>query len=277
MWLLENITPTGYKERSGDACDSYHRFGEDIAMLAAIGLNTYRFSVEWARIEPSRGHFSQAELDHYKAMIAACHRHGVMPMVTFFHVSAPRWFAENGGWLNPESPALFARYCDKVARELGDGMGYACTINEPQVGLTYRTITAGGAYFKKQDAVQLAAHAEAPRRSGVEQFVTMDHPDIQGMTPQLIAAHEQSFAAIKAACPRLPTGVTLNLVDFQPANAGSRYQELRKTAYGEWMGCARRAGDFVGVQTYRQVPIPGAGTPLPPVTRDAVCRFRGHA
>ena len=90
LWLLENIKPTIYAERSGDACDSYNRYEEDIALLARFGFNTYRFSIEWARIEPSRGFFSPAELDHYKRVMAACHRHGVAPAVTFLHSSAPR-------------------------------------------------------------------------------------------------------------------------------------------------------------------------------------------
>jgi beta-glucosidase len=56
-WLLENAEPTAFKERSGDTCDSYHRYEEDIALLAGLGFNSYRFSLEWARIEPTRGHF----------------------------------------------------------------------------------------------------------------------------------------------------------------------------------------------------------------------------
>ena len=263
LWLMENIKPTTFKDRSGDACDSYHRYEEDIALLARMGFNSYRFSIEWARIEPSRGHFSNAELDHYKAVIATCHKYGIDPIVTFFHVSAPRWFAENGGWLSPESPALFARYCDKAARVLGDGMAYACTINEPQVALTYRVIPQAKAYFAKADAAEALAHAAATKATGVERFVTMNTPAIVEMTPQLIAAHEQGFAAIKAARPKLPTGVTLNLVDFQPANQGSKVAEMRQLAYGQWLDCAKRAGDFVGVQTYRQFRIPGSGAALP--------------
>ena len=265
LWFMETVQPQTFADRSGDADDSYHRWDDDVALLRAIGLNAYRFSVEWARIEPIRGEFSQAELDHYARCIAALHRAGIAPVVTFFHSSAPRWFAEAGGWLNPESPDLFAHYCDKVARFLGDGMAYACTINEPQVGLTYRIVAAGSDYFKKQDALQLRAHAEAARRAGVERFVTVNHPDIKGMTPQLLAAHVKSFAAIKAARPRLPTGVTLNLVDFQPATSASPYLALREAAYGEWMAAAKAHGDFVGVQTYRQVQIPGSGAPLPPL------------
>ena len=263
LWLMENIQPQTYAERSGDACDSYHRWAEDIALLKQIGLNSYRFSIEWARIEPTRGQYSQAELDHYKAFIAALRKAGIDPVVTFFHASAPRWFAEAGGWLNPESPDLFARYCDKAARALGEGMAYACTINEPQVGLTYRVVPGGGAYFGKQDELQARAHEAAARATGSERFVTMNHPAIKEMTPQLMAAHEKGFAAIKAVRGDLLTGVTLNLVDFQPANEGSKYAELRQLAYGPWLDCAKHAGDFVGVQTYRQIRVPGAGAALP--------------
>jgi beta-glucosidase len=266
LWFMENVTPTAFKERSGDACDSYHRFDEDIALLKNIGLNSYRFSIEWSRIEPSRGHFSNAELDYYKRLIAALHKAGIRPVVTFYHVSAPRWFAEAGGWLNPESPDLFARYCDQAARLLGDGIDYACTINEPQVGLTYRAFAAGGSYFKEGDKVQMAAHAEAAKLTGVDRFITMNHPAIKEMTPQLISAHHKGFAAIKASQPKLPTGVTLNLVDFEPATSEAPYQQVRQAAYGEWLDAAKQSGDFLGVQTYRQVPLPGAGTPLPPLS-----------
>lgn len=265
LWFMETVEPKTFNDRSGDACDSYHLYQKDIDLLKAIGLNSYRFSVEWARIEPDRGQFSNAELDHYRRMIAALRAAGIDPIVTFYHVSAPRWFAEAGGWLNPESPALFARYCDKVARTLGEGMAYACTINEPQVSLTYRVVPGSDAYFTKQDAIQIQAHAAATRKLGLERFVTMNDPAIKAMTPQLMAAHEQGFAAIKAARPKLPTGVTLNLVDFQPGNAGSRHDDLRKLAYGGWMDAAKRAGDFVGVQTYRQVRVPGGGAALPPL------------
>ncbi|WP_295640326.1 family 1 glycosylhydrolase [Novosphingobium sp.] len=263
LWLMEQVQPSAYAERSGDACDSYHRYEQDIALLKAIGLNSYRFSVEWSRIEPVRGEFSHAELDHYRRMIAALRKAGIDPVVTLFHVAAPRWFAEAGGWLNPESPDLFARYCDKVARELGDGMAFACTINEPQVGLTFRAFSPG--YFKAKDEIQARAHAEAARRSGTTQYVTMDHPDIVGMTPQLLSAHHKGFAAIKAARPNLPTGVTLNLVDFEPGNAESSHLAMREKAYGAWMDAAKQSGDFVGVQTYRQIPIPGAGAKMPPL------------
>ena len=93
LWVLEHIEPTLFAEPSLDACDHLRLYPEDIRLLAQLGLNTYRFSVEWARIEPERGSFSMAVLDHYRRVLAACHENGVTPMVTYYHFSSPRWFA----------------------------------------------------------------------------------------------------------------------------------------------------------------------------------------
>lgn len=264
LWVLENIKPTTFVDRSGDACDSYHRYEEDIALLARLGFNTYRFSLEWARIEPSPGAFSVAELDYYKRVIECCRKHRVDPAVTFLHVTAPAWFAAAGGWLNPEAPGLFARFCSTAARALGGEMAFAFTINEPQVARTFRVIPAAAAYFSKRDEAARAMHAAAAQARNCERFVTMSYPGIELMTPQLIAAHEQGFAAIKAERAALPVGVTLNIIDFQAASADSPYEEMRKSAYGDWLDTVKRAADFTGVQAYRQVQIPGKGKPFPP-------------
>jgi beta-glucosidase len=77
IWLLEHVPGTIFAEPSGDACDDYHRYPEDIALLAELGFNTYRFSLEWSRIEPEEGEFSLAALEHYRRMLLACHEHGL--------------------------------------------------------------------------------------------------------------------------------------------------------------------------------------------------------
>ena len=89
VWLLEHMPETIFAEPSGDACDHYHRYPEDIALLAELGFNLYRFSLEWARIEPEEGEFSRAILEHYRRMLAACHARGITPMVTFHHFTSP--------------------------------------------------------------------------------------------------------------------------------------------------------------------------------------------
>lgn len=269
FWLLENVKPTTFVDRSGDACDHLHRYEEDIALLSRLGFNSFRLSVEWARIEPNRGFISIAQLDHYKRVFECCHRYNVSPAVTFIHSTAPQWFAESGGWLNPESPTLFANYCSIVAKTLGADMAYAFTMNEPQVEKNFRAIPGASASFAKRDQDAIACHEAAARATGSKRFITSGYPDIDGMTPQLIAGHEQGYAAIKAERPNLPVGVTLNIVDFEPANEDSPYLEVRKNACGAWFESIKRAGDFTGAQIYRQIRIPGKGaallepTPLP--------------
>ena len=86
-----------YAEPSGDAIDHFHRYRDDIALLARLGFNSYRFSIEWARIEPEEGAFSLAALEHYRRMLACCHEHGLTPIVTFHHFTSPRWLMRTAG------------------------------------------------------------------------------------------------------------------------------------------------------------------------------------
>ena len=134
-WVSENVTPTLFREPSGDACDSYHRYAEDIAIAARLGFNCYRLGIEWARIEPSEGAFSNAELDHYARVLETCRAHGLKPVVTFNHFTTPIWFAARGGFEVPDSPDLFARYCRRAAEHLGGLMHLATTFNEANIQL----------------------------------------------------------------------------------------------------------------------------------------------
>jgi beta-glucosidase len=289
-WFLENLQPTMFVERSGDACDSYHRYEEDIALLARLGLNTYRFSIEWSRIEPNRDHFSHAELDHYKRVIACCHTHGVAPVVTFVHSTMPLWFAEAGGWLNSEAPTLFARYCATAARALGDGLALALTLNEPQVGKVFRCIPGAEGYFGSQDPLSFEVHANAATMTNCDRFITMEHPDIAGMTPQLVAGHEQGYAAIKAERSDLQVGVTLSVTDLQAGGEGSPFEKVRADAYQRfstrsvgpatslacrptvWSGSRGLAGRFLRCPRFRS-PSRETATPTCSVPRRCATRW----
>ncbi|WP_285244180.1 family 1 glycosylhydrolase [Pseudarthrobacter sp. fls2-241-R2A-127] len=127
-WARESKVPG--MEPSGDANDSYHRYREDIALLADAGLNTYRFGLEWARIQPRPDQFSRAELAHYRRMIEACFEFGITPVVTLHHFSNPQWFQEEGGWRSPGATDRFAAYVTEASTILG-GVEWVLTINEP--------------------------------------------------------------------------------------------------------------------------------------------------
>ena len=96
-WALEMADNSIFAEPSGDACDQYHRYAEDIALLKRLGFGAYRFSIEWARIQPEEAFFSQAALDHYRRVLETCREHGIAPIVTFHHFTSPLWFALDGG------------------------------------------------------------------------------------------------------------------------------------------------------------------------------------
>jgi beta-glucosidase len=130
FWAAEGRMPG--MERSGDACDSYHRYREDMELLAGAGLNAYRFGVEWARVEPVPGLISRAELAHYRRMIDTAVELGLTPVVTLHHFTNPRWFAEEGGWLGDTAVERFRHYAEAVTGIL-DGVGWVVTMNEPNM------------------------------------------------------------------------------------------------------------------------------------------------
>jgi beta-glucosidase len=113
FWANEGRIPG--MERSGDACDSYHRYREDMRLLADAGLNAYRFGIEWARVEPVPGMVSRAELAHYRRMIDTAFELGLTPVVTLHHFTSPLWFAQEGGWLGERAVDRFRTYVETVA------------------------------------------------------------------------------------------------------------------------------------------------------------------
>jgi len=245
LWVLEHTEPTLFAEPSLDACDHYHRFPEDIKLLAGLGLNTYRFSIEWARIEPERGHFSRTALEHYRRMLAACHENGVSPMVTFYHFSSPRWFAALGGWEKPAASDLFLRYCDRAARHLGDLIAFATTFNEPNLPMLLRWLPVSEIPFITVKRMVKAAQ----RALGTGRFGCFFLGDAVKLRDRMTATHERAVEALKSGPGSYPAGVSIALQDEQAVGADSRRDRKRAEVYDPWFDAAGR-GDFLGVQTY---------------------------
>src|SRR5919204_1383787 len=130
-WRAEQARQLPYA--SGDACDSWRRWPDDVRLLQTLGLNAYRLSVEWARIEPEPGRFDAGALDNYRRLLEALRAAGVEPLVTLHHFVNPLWLADMGGWTNPQVVPRFARYADRVSRALGDLVTWWITINEPSI------------------------------------------------------------------------------------------------------------------------------------------------
>ncbi len=118
---------------AGRAADHYNRYEEDFDIAKSLGHNSQRISIEWARIEPEEGKFDRKEIEHYRKVLLALRKRGLRPFVTIWHFSIPIWFSNKGGFENPRSPKIFARYCRYVVSELGDLCFNWATMNEPMV------------------------------------------------------------------------------------------------------------------------------------------------
>lgn len=259
-WLMENLKPSMFRERSGDACDSYHRYEEDFAIAAGLGFNCHRFGIEWARIEPSEGHFSNAELDHYARMLEACRARGLSPMVTLNHFTTPLWFAQRGGFEVADAPALFARYCGRVAERLGGLIDRVTTFNEANIRLLVDMMPQYSQFAPVAQAA-IAAAAEATRSP---RFSRLAYADPKVATPIMQEAHRQAYVAIKAARPDLPVGITLTTQDIQSAGSEALVETWTRRLYGDWVEVARTHADFFGIQTYTRFVFDEDGMQPPP-------------
>jgi beta-glucosidase len=261
-WVYEHVPGTIYAEPSGDACDHYHRYAEDIALLAELGFTMYRFSIEWARIEPEEGEFSNASLEHYRRMLATCHEHGLMPMVTFHHFTSPRWLIAAGGWEGEDTPDRFARYCERATRHLGDLIGAACTLNEPNLGLLLSKMGVVSPPIPQQYAPWWVAAADklgtTPDRLAPFVFAASERA-----VETILASHARAVQAIKSGPGDFPVGLTLALQDIQAGEDGEEMTaQMRRSINGVYLEHLLD-DDFVGVQTYSRLRV-GPEGPLSP-------------
>ena len=266
----------------------YHRYEEDIALMAGAGLNAYRFSIEWARVEPQEGCFDESELEHYRKVIRCCREHGVEPVVTLHHFSSPKWLIERGGWEAESTVDYFKRYAVKVVEALGDELHYICTINEANVGLQIAAISkrymmqmqkaaaaraaAGQAESSVQMGMNLQKMLENRKAAAAESLALFGTENPQTFqtqrTPEgdllIMRAHAAARDAIKAICPELKVGLTLSLHDLQPepgceALAAKEWAE-EFTHYLPYI----QNDDFLGVQNYTRTRIgPDGQLPMP--------------
>ena len=275
-WLQENVEHSQFVEPSGEAVDHYHRYEEDIRLMAEAGLNAYRFSIEWARIEPKQGEFDENEIEHYRKVIACCKENGVEPVVTLHHFTSPAWVISRGGWENEEVVDWFANYVQYVVKHLGSELRYICTINEANMRLQLAAIMkkymgqmAGGQQeaknAPKEGDVQVGLNLDQGMNTmmlgmmecakafglqdprGIHTFVSMCTPEGDIL---VMKAHQAAKKVIKELYPNIKVGLTLSLHDMQPAVGGE------DAAHKEWEEEFSHylpyiaEDDFLGVQSY---------------------------
>lgn len=236
-WHLENSPTSPFSEPSGAGVDSFHRYPEDMRLLAEAGLDAYRFSIEWARIEPRPGEFSTEALQHYRRMIATAREFGLTPIVTLHHFTTPMWFSQCGGWMAADAAARFASYATKAAGILGDA-AWICTINEPNM---------------------IALLAEMPKKlANSEPSGGLDDRPIAGLalpspsdevTRVLIDAHRRAFEVLRVHTDaRL--GWTVSGQGFEAEPGSEDVLAAVKHSWEDRYLEVARDDDFIGVQSY---------------------------
>lgn len=289
LWAMEQMKHTTYAEPSLEADDEYHRYEEDIRLLAEAGMNAYRFSIEWARIEPEEGKFDMDEIEHYRKVLCCCRENGVEPIVTLHHFSSPAWLMGKGGWEADSTADYFARYTKVVMENLGNEMKYVCTINEANMGIQIMSIVkrmflamqpaqteeqAGNQSMEGKVQMglnidQLMAgspekQAENIAAFGVTSPATFQLPRTEHGDEIIQEAHRKARNVIREICPDVKVGWTLSLHDIQALPGG---EEL---AAEEWNQeflhylSLMEEDDFIGVQNYtRAVYDKNGDVPIP--------------
>lgn len=194
-WEWEQQGRIANGQSSDPACDHYRRFETDFDLLAGLHQNAHRLSIEWSRIEPVPGKFSTAALDHYRAVLGSLHARHMTPMVTLYHYSLPAWLARQGGWENPQTPELFARFSAEAVDALGDLVPLWCTLNEP-TGAVYQGYILG---------------AWPPGKRDFALGTTVLY--------HLLRGHWLAFERIKARRPESQVGLAHHLRIFDPHRA----------------------------------------------------------
>lgn len=200
IWDTFSHTPGKIADGAvGDvAVDHYHRYVEDIEILAGLGMTAYRFSIAWTRIQPSgTGPANQAGLDFYRRVAEACHENGITPYATLYHWDLPQQLEDAGGWLAPQTSTAFGDYVALTHDALGDVISHWITLNEPWCSalLGYGSGVHAPGRTVGSDALKAAHH--------------------------LLLAHGHGLRALRRSRHPATVGIALNLYSVAPASAST--------------------------------------------------------
>lgn len=216
---------------SGSGVEHYERYKEDFAILEQLGMNAFRFGIEWSRLQPSEGTWDQQAIEHYRRYIQELKDRGIEPILTIWHWTMPVWFTDKGGFTRRRNLTYFDGYAARVAREFGHMVKYIIILNEPNV-------YAGHSYLLGE---------WPPEKKSAIGFVRVYW--------NLAQAHRRSYRILKQAHPTLQVGIAAQLGNMQPKRAGNLLDRAvaNVAAYGNnWWFLNRIRGrlDFIGINYY---------------------------
>lgn len=225
-WAWEHAPGSPCEEPSVDACDSWNRWEEDVELVASLGLDNYRFTVEWSRLEPEPGVWSHATVERYRRWCTALRERGIEPILTLHHFSSPRWLAARGGWADPATADAFVAHARRVAEAFGDVAGRFVTFNEPNI-------------------VAFMGH-----RFGMFPPGRQDREEYRRAIDVFTDAHRRGVEAIRTAAPGIPVGQTVSMSDYQAVDGGEAYRARVRSHMEDPYLEASVGDDFLGIQAY---------------------------
>lgn len=287
VWAMENMKFGGFQEKSGDAANHYITYREDIKKIKETGLNAYRFSLEWSRIEPIEGIFDQKEIEHYRDMIHACQELGIEPIVTLFHFTSPKWLIELGGWESCKVISYFERYVEVVSKAFkNDDIKYICTINEANIGVLIAKFIKAMQKEEKHSTLQIGYdtdnvvnnHVERIKENweifNVEEPAVFVSPRTKKGNEIIIETHKRAVNRIHSILPECKVGLSLSLRDIQYDEDGKISADAAWQEEFEQFFDAFKDDDYFGLQNYTRT-IFGKDGEIPP-TNDKECTQMGY-
>jgi len=216
----------------GQACDSYNRFAEDLKCLQELGVTSYRFSIEWSRIEPEEGKFSIQGINYYRNIIKLLKENKIETFVTLWHYPVPLWLRDFGGWQSEKIEKYFCRYAEKIVTEFKNEVVFWTTMNEPDIYCGYSYLNGKFPPNKKNPL----AYWRALNR--------------------MIKVHRLVYKKIKAISPEAQIGVSKHNIYFEAYRGRLVNVIFKKIADWWWnfyfLNKIKNYQDFIGLNHYRR-------------------------
>lgn len=216
----------------GSSCNSYELFDEDLKCLKELGVSSYRFSIEWSRVEPEEGKFNQEAINHYGQMIKKLKNNNIEPFLTLWHYPIPLWLRDKGGWLSGEMEKYFCGYAEKIVSEFKNDVRFWTVLNEPDIYSGYSYLTGKFPPNKKS----LLAYLRV-----INNFIRV---------------YKKAYSAIKEISPSAQVGISKHNIYFQAKGEKLVNIILKKLADWWWNGYflnkIKNYQDFIGLNHYRR-------------------------
>ncbi len=214
----------------GAAANHYQLYAEDIQLAKSLGQQAFRFSIEWARVEPQPGVFDSEVIAHYRHVLERIHSLEMKAFVTLHHFTNPLWFSQAGGWHAPQAADHFVPYVQTIVTALGDLVDNWIIFNEPNVFLRH--------------GYRLGIWPPALKSGRLRRRAWRN----------LIDAQQRSYGVIKAQYPHIPVGISISTIYYYPAKPNPWDQYVAKHTHAQentaWPIATQGSYDFIGLQYY---------------------------